>query len=134
MSGMSDMNGTADTSDVVNTHPGDAATGKVLFEKGTGDTAVPVCSTCHIVDTDEIRVGPSLKGIVVHAKMHAEERKQDVWTFLHNSIVKPNEDLMEDQPPHIYSANGVSLMFQYYGDMLTETQINDLVAYLMTLK
>jgi cytochrome c2 len=111
----------------------DPARGKVLFEQGTGNPAVPTCITCHYADKNEVKVGPSLAGIGVHGAMHAQEEGEDLVTFLHSSIVDPNEHIMTDST-HVFGANGVSMMYQNYGKDLTEQQINDLIAYLMTLK
>lgn len=112
---------------------GDAEKGKLLFRQGIDNPEVPACVTCHNDDTDEVKVGPALSDIGEHGPMHAAEAGQDVETFLRDSIIKPNANLMTD-PNHIYAVNGVSLMYQNYGKELTEEQINDLVAYLLTLK
>jgi cytochrome c553 len=129
MSGMSgmQMNG-PDPSTI-----GDPAKGKVLFNQGNGNPAVPACVSCHYDDKDEVKVGPSLAHIATHGMMHAQKNGETVASFLHESIVEPNADLMEEAG-HIYSVNGVSLMYQNYGKDLTNDQINDLVAYLLTLK
>ena len=39
---------------------GDAAKGKDVFEQ---------CSVCHNTDTDEVKIGPSLKGLFKHDKL-----------------------------------------------------------------
>jgi len=39
---------------------GDAAKGKDVFDQ---------CSVCHNTDTDDVKVGPSLKGLFKHAKL-----------------------------------------------------------------
>jgi hypothetical protein len=37
-------------------------------------------------------------------------------------------------PNHVFGVNGVSLMYQNYGKDLTEQEVIDLIAYLLTLK
>ena len=112
---------------------GDPSSGKILFEKGNGNPAVPACISCHNVDSEEVKVGPSLAEIGHHGAEHAEEHGQTVDEFLREAIVEPNHSLMED-PNHVFAINGVSLMYQNYGKDLTEQEINDLIAYLVTLK
>jgi nitric oxide reductase subunit C len=112
---------------------GDPAKGKELFNQGNGNPAVPACVSCHYDDKDEVKVGPSLAHIATHGMMHAQQNGEDVASFLRESIVEPNADLMEEAG-HIYSVNGVSLMYQTYGKDLTKDQIDNLVAYLLTLK
>jgi mono/diheme cytochrome c family protein len=113
---------------------GDPAKGQVLFNNSIGDPLVPICNTCHLVDSEEVKVGPSLKGVAGHGDEHAHAQGQDLATYLRTSIVNPNAYLVPNQDPHLFSVNGVSLMYQDYAKHLSEEQINDLVAYLMTLK
>jgi NitT/TauT family transport system substrate-binding protein len=95
--------------------PGDPANGEVLF-------AANHCAGCHAVDSDAVLVGPSLMGI---ADETAEEvTDMSVADFLHQSIVDPSAEVAEGfqdgvMPPY---------------DSLSESEVNDLVAYLMTLE
>jgi cytochrome c2 len=111
---------------------GDPAKGKVIFNQGNGKGA-PACITCHSAESDTALVGPSLANIGEHGPSHAAEYGQDVVTFLRESIVQPNAKIMEE-PGHVYGANGISIMYQNYGKDLTEQEVNDLIAYLLTLK
>jgi cytochrome c553 len=113
---------------------GDPVKGQALFANGFGDPAVPACSTCHTVDTEEIKVGPSQKGVATHAIPHAQATGQDLPTYFHTSIVSPNAFLVPNQEGHTFAVGGTSLMFQDYAKHLTDQQINDLIAYLLTLK
>lgn len=104
---------------------GDAEQGKALYEQTViGSNAAPGCAACHSRDPGKVLVGPSHADIGVRAAtavpgMSAEE-------FLHESIVKPDAHVAEGFPPGI--------MYQNYGEDLTEQEINDLVAYMLTLK
>jgi mono/diheme cytochrome c family protein len=89
---------------------GDAAAGQTIFNQ----VASPPCSSCHSVEAGKRVVGPSLAGLGASAD------------FLHQSIVDPNAQITE--------GFGANIMPTTYGSQLTEQQINDLVAYLMSLK
>lgn len=109
---------------------GDPANGEALFMGGKD--AAPPCSSCHFVDQDIALVGPSLVGIAGRAAervagMSAEE-------YLRESILDPNAFLVPDTDINVFSAGGASLMFQQYADYLSEEEVNDLVAYLMSLE
>ncbi|MFN8418222.1 MAG: c-type cytochrome [Anaerolineae bacterium] len=116
--------------------PGDPAVGEQYFANGFGaDSIAPACSTCHnVVDDGTVKAGPLMAGLMQHAAHHAMEAKQDVYTYLHTSIVNPNAYLVPNEPGKVFSANGTSVMYQNYAQDLTEAQITDLIAYLMTLQ
>jgi cytochrome c len=83
---------------------GDAAKGKEVFEQ---------CSVCHNVDTDEKKIGPSLKGLfkmdkLVNGKKPTEE---NVREFINNG------------------GNGMPA----YADMLSKEDKDNVIAYLKTL-
>jgi hypothetical protein len=104
---------------------GDAERGKALYEQTViGPNSAPGCATCHSRDPGKVLVGPSHADVGARAPtavpgMPAED-------FLRESIVKPDAHVAEDFPPGI--------MYQNYGKDLTEQEINDLVAYMITLK
>jgi cytochrome c551/c552 len=111
---------------------GDATQGKALFEQTTlGPNSAPGCVTCHSLEPDVKLVGPSLAHVATEA---AEIIKSSNYTgsaktveeYLHESIVDPNAYVVEGFP------SGV--MYQNYGQDLSEQQIDDLVAFLLTLK
>jgi cytochrome c553 len=115
--------------------PGDPVVGKQLFEQGTGKVEIPTCASCHnIVDDGTIKVGPLMGGLVTRGTMHAQAQGQDLYTYLHTSIVNPNAFLVPNEGTKVYSAAGTSLMYQNYATDLTAEQIDHLVAYLLTLK
>lgn len=114
--------------------PGDANSGKLLFANGTGNTLIPACATCHALDeTQDVgKVGPVMKGIALRAGKRVSG--QDAWTYLHNSIIAPSDFLVPNEGGKVYSVNNKSLMYANYATDLTASQINDLVAYLLTLR
>jgi nitric oxide reductase subunit C len=76
-------------------------------------------------------VGPSLSGIAAAAAQtikstdyHGQAKTPE--QYIHESIVSPNVYVVAGFQPNV--------MYQNYGKDLTASDINDLVAYLMTLK
>jgi cytochrome c551/c552 len=89
-----------------------------------GPSSAPGCTTCHSLEEGVTKVGPSLANIGTEAgemttNMSAAE-------FIHQSIVDPNAQVTEG-----FSAG---IMYQNYEQGLTDQQINDLVAFLLTQK
>jgi cytochrome c len=83
---------------------GDAAKGKEVFEQ---------CGVCHNPDTDEKKMGPGLKGLFKKDKL--------------NNGKKPTEANIRAQIDD--GGNGMPA----YKDILSDTEKDDLVAYLKTL-
>lgn len=101
--------------------PGDPASGQELFQQTTIDST-PGCTTCHSLEPGVTRIGPSLAGITERAGQRVPDLSAE--EYLRQSIVEPDAHLVE----------GFSnIMYQNYEDMLSEEQIDDLVAYLLTL-
>ncbi len=99
---------------------GDAAAGEQVFTK----TAAPACNTCHSLQPGQDLVGPSLAAI--GAKAGARVSGQSAQEYLQESVVDPNAYLVDG-----YTAN---IMPNVYGSQLSEQQIQDLVAYMLSLK
>lgn len=101
--------------------PGDPANGETLYKKPTIGGA-PGCITCHSLNPGTRLIGPSLADAATKAAgavegMSAEE-------FLRESIVDPNA--------HVTEGFSKGLMYQGYGKDLSQQQIDDLVAFLLT--
>ena len=104
---------------------GDPDRGRALFNEMKPEAGF-ACSTCHRVDSQERLIGPGLKGVSAWAAENIANQTPE--EYLHESIVNPNAYIVEGNPP--YPEN---LMPQIYGQLFTPEQIDDLVAYLMTL-
>ncbi len=83
---------------------GDAAKGKEVFDQ---------CSVCHNSDTDEVKVGPSLKGLFKHDKL------------------KNGKPVNDANVRAMINAGGNGM--PAFADLLSEDEKNDVIAYLKTL-
>lgn len=101
----------------------DAAHGEELFNTVKDSTGTYSCSTCHNVDNPDKKIGPSLLGISVHGAHHAGDLA--IERYLYNSIVNPDEFIVPDYP--------ASLMPQDWHTVLSDNDIYDIIAYLMTI-
>jgi cytochrome c2 len=101
---------------------GDAARGRELFITFQPEANF-ACNTCHLADSEAQLIGPGLLNIGERAARRVEG--QDAPEYLHNAIVNPGAYVVEGYPDN--------LMPGVYGDIFSEEQINDLIAYLMTL-
>jgi cytochrome c2 len=100
-----------------------AKAGEELFKQTIIDTQAG-CATCHSVEAGVVIVGPSMAGIAGRAGstvsgMSAEE-------YLRQSILEPDSHLVEGFPS--------GTMPQVWSDVHSTDQVDQLVAYLMTLK
>lgn len=111
----------ADAEDVVDAVVGDAAAGDVLFHEM--QSVGFACSTCHYADQETRLIGPGLLGIGENAASRvAGESAED---YLRNSILHPDDYLVETFP--------AGLMPQTYADVFSEEDVNNLIAYLLSL-
>ena len=102
--------------------PDPVAGEQLYYETASGVNAG--CRICHSLEKDEVIIGPSFYGIANRAGdrvpgLTAEE-------YLHQSIVEPNAFIVPGFPE--------GQMIQNFGKILTEEEINDLIAFLMTMK
>jgi ferredoxin len=100
-----------------------ADAGRSIYLEGTLGTNAG-CRICHSLDPGVILVGPSFAGIATRAEsrvpgLSAEE-------YLRQSILEPNAYVVEGFP--------AGQMIQNYEDLLTPEDIDNLVAFLLTLK
>ena len=104
---------------------GDAALGKAIFDGTTQIAGAPPCLSCHVVDAANPQtVGPNLAGIGERAATRVSG--QTASQYLHSSIVDPNGFVVDGFVQ--------GLMFAGYGDALTPQQVDDVAAYLLSLK
>jgi nitric oxide reductase subunit C len=99
-------------------------------------TAAPACVACHSIAPGVNMAGPTMAGVYARAEqaLASGEYKgeaKDPESYIRESIVTPSAHLV---PGAMYSAEGVSFMPDTYGKDLTPEQIDQLVAYLSTLR
>jgi len=101
---------------------GNAEAGKALFAQTLIGTQ-PGCVTCHSLIAGDTIVGPALAGVAARAgnTVSGESAEQ----YIRTSILEPNA--------HVADGFAQGIM-QSYKDALSEQQLDDLVAYLLTLK
>jgi nitric oxide reductase subunit C len=102
---------------------GDPSQGKMLFNQPVIRES-PGCVTCHSVEPGKVVIGPSLAGIAARAG----ERVAGMAAadYLHECITNPNA--------YVVDGFAAGIMYQKFGEVLVEEEINDLVAYLLTLE
>ena len=104
---------------------GDAANGERLFNENViGAASAPGCITCHSLEPGVVLVGPSQSDVGARAETAVEGLTAE--EYLRQSIEEPDA--------HIAEGFSEGLMHPTYGEELTNTQINDLVAFMLTLK
>jgi nitric oxide reductase subunit C len=103
--------------------PGSGPTrGEALFQLNPlGD--LPGCGTCHSLKAGELLVGPSMAGIATIAEKQTTGLAAEV--FLRQGILKPDTYLEPGFNPGAMPR---------YGEGLAAQDVDDLVAYLLTLK
>lgn len=101
---------------------GDPAAGREIFMTRQADA--PACISCHTVDGSSSPVGPSLQHIAAKAGSRVEG--MDAVAYLRQSIVEPDAYLADNRTQ--------ARMYSGYNAALSEDQLNDLIAYLLTLE
>ncbi len=102
---------------------GDPEKGKEYFNTVRSEVNF-ACATCHHFDTEAQLIGPGLLNVSVRAESRVPG--QSAYDYIHTSIVNPSAFVVPGFPDQ--------LMPQVYKDIWTEEQINDIIAYLYTLK
>jgi cytochrome c553 len=108
----------------------DAGNGERLFTTminvgtSSGINADWSCNTCHDPTTDVRGVGPGFLSVGARASERVEGYPAEL--YIYNSIIHPNDYIVEDFVG--------DLMPTGYAEALSEQDIYDIVAYLMTLQ
>jgi nitric oxide reductase subunit C len=107
------------------------AVGERLFRSVT-----PACNACHSVAPGVNMAGPSLAGVgeraaKIVAAADYKGKAKDASAYVHESIVEPSAHVV---PGAMYSANGVSFMPNTYAQSLKPEEVDQLAAYLLSLK
>lgn len=97
---------------------GDASRGESLYTESIN--AAPACSSCHAL-TEERVVGPGFAGFSDTAGTRVEEQTAEAYTY--NSITNPSGKLVDGYG---------NLMYTEYRSKLSEQDIADLIAFLLT--
>jgi nitric oxide reductase subunit C len=97
------------------------------------------CSSCHDVSKPFPGgvIGPNLGNIATEAARIVQSpdyhgQATDAAGYIRESILDPNAYIVPGDVYH--SADGQSVMPKDFGTTLTASQIDDLIAYLLTLK
>lgn len=121
--------GVAATSAAASNDP--VALGQALFR-----TTPPGCFACHSTAAGVNLAGPSLAGIVERATQRVTDpsyrgHAKDAAAYIRESVTDPSEFVVEGPT---YSSGGRSLMPTGFDVSLSTRQLDEIVAYLMTLK
>ncbi len=102
---------------------GDVKAGEELFNQLTVDVQ-PGCVTCHSLTPDQVVVGPSLAGVATRAETRIDGTTAE--DYIRQSILEPNTYVVEGFQPDV--------MVQVWAETLTPEQVDNVTAYLLTLK
>jgi nitric oxide reductase subunit C len=99
-------------------------------------SAVPACAACHSISPGVNMAGPSLAGLAARTEKLLSSgdykgKAKDLAGYIRESITEPSAYVV---PGPMYSAQGVSFMPTTYAKGLTSTQVDELAAYLSSLK
>ncbi|MBI1281628.1 MAG: c-type cytochrome [Anaerolineaceae bacterium] len=98
------------------------AQGETIFRSGAN--GAPACITCHLLENGATGVGPSLLGISEIAGSRVSGLSAE--DYIRQSILRPNDYVVEGY------ASG--LMYQNYAGQLQTSDVDALVAYVLSLK
>lgn len=107
---------------------GNPENGLAVFnsQRNMPDGSVWMCAQCHSITPDEARlIGPGQWNIAYRAGSRIPG--VDAVTYVNRSIVAPLEYIVPGEPPY------PPLMPAGYDVVLTEQELNDVIAYLFTL-
>lgn len=96
--------------------------GEILFGQFQSSAGFS-CSACHLTSSERRLVGPGLKNVRLRAVGY--EVTDSAEDYLRESILHPEAYIVEGYPENV--------MPRIYGQFLSESQVNDLIAYLLSL-
>jgi cytochrome c2 len=101
---------------------GNVERGAQLFSQGRGD--IPSCSSCHHTIEDQLgfSIGPILNEIGERAATQVDGMTEEA--YLRQSIIEPKRHIVPGYR---------DIMYPDYSAHFTEQDIQDLIAYLLTL-
>jgi len=102
---------------------GDAAEGEKLFKESVIGSQ-PGCINCHSLEPDVTLAGPSQAGIATRAATRVAGMSAE--DYLRQSILEPDAYTVEN-----FNKGAMPIAL---AEELSEQQVNDLLAYLLTLK
>jgi nitric oxide reductase subunit C len=107
------------------------ALGEALF-----NAAPPGCAACHSTSPGVALAGPSMANMATRAETIVQSPEytgaaETAEGYIRESIQEPSAHIV---PGALFAVNGMSVMPHNYDEMLTAEQIEQLVAYLMTLR
>jgi len=107
------------------------ALGEAVFR-----TAAPACVACHSIAPGANMAGPTLAGLAERtaqllASGQYKGKAKDLAGYIRESVVEPSAHVV---PGAMYSADGVSFMPTTYAKDLTPAQVDQLAAYLSSLR
>ena len=116
--------------------PTAASSDPIELGRTTFNATPPGCFACHSISPNVNVVGPSLAGIAATAATRIRSsdyhgRAKDPAGYIRESILDPNAYVLAGPT---YSAGGHSLMPGDYAQSLKPEQVDQIVAYLLTLK
>ena len=99
-------------------------------------TAVPACLACHSTAPGANMAGPTLAGLAARTEQlltsgQYKGQAKDLAGYIRESVVAPSAHVV---PGAMYSADGVSFMPTTYAKDLTAAQVDQLAAYLSSLR
>jgi nitric oxide reductase subunit C len=111
---------------------GDPEAGERVYNSLTiGRAVAPGCVTCHSLTPGEVKVGPSHAGVATRAgevilRPEYSGSATTAEEYLRESILEPDTYVRRGFVPGV--------MYQGYSSTLTEGELTDLVAFLLTLE
>lgn len=107
---------------------GDAGRGETLFVTSYTTAQGPwACNLCHSV-TEQRLVGPGLGGIQTRFATYGQA--QPIQNYIHEAIFYPNDFIVPADAGGAYPPN---LMPQNYIELLSEQDVADIAAYILSL-